>query len=436
MAQRHIEAAISDINLRGRAAAMMSFGCLLAVLMLVATAPTEAQTFSVLYNFTGGADGFDPIGATVGPSGVLYGTAQFGGSHGAGTVFKLSHVNSGWVFSPLHEFTGGGDGLMPSGGVTIGPNGALYGPTSFGGADGIGVVFELRPPPTACGSALCYWNETVLHSFTGPPDGGVPVYVNLVFDRAGDIYGTTFYGGVGGYGIVFELTPSGGAYTENILHSFGFGVGGTYPNAGVVLDSVGNVYGTTTYGGTGTECLNMDYCGTVYQLVPSGGNWTENVLVNFDSNGLNGAEPLTAPVIDASGNLYGTAGVVYKLTPSGGGFTYSIISTLNGMFCGYQSPLVEDTAGNFFGTCQNGPGSGGPGWVFKLTNCSQTCTVVDLHDFNGTTDGAGPLGPVALGANGNLYGTTIAGGTGGNGCNNGGCGVVWEIAGVGAPRKN
>jgi hypothetical protein len=397
------------------------FFCLtfsLAVLSNIA----QAQTFSVLYNFTGGADGFDPIGATVGPSGVVYGTAQFGGTHSAGTVFKLKQVNSSWVFSPLYEFTGGGDGVMPSGGVTIGPNGALYGPTSFGGTDGLGLVFELRPPPTACNSALCYWNETVLHSFTGPPDGGIPSYMSLVFDQAGDIYGTTYYGGVGGYGIVFELTSSGGRYTENIIHSFGYPAGGSYPNSGVVLDSAGNVYGTTTYGGTGTEC--MDNCGTVYQLVPSGGNWTENVLVNF--NGANGEEPLFNPIVDASGNVYGTAGLVYKLTPSGGGFTYSVISNLDGMFCGYQSALVEDAAGTFYGTCQNGPGSGGPGWVFELTNCSQTCTVVDLHDFNGS-DGQGPLGKLSLDANGNLYGTTVAGGTGGTGCNNGGCGVVWEL---------
>lgn len=384
-----------------------------------------AQTFRVLYNFTGGPDGFDPIGISVGPSGVLYGNAQFGGTHRSGTVFKLNQVNSSWIFSPLYEFTGGSDGGMPSGGVTVGPSGALYGTASFGGTHDDGVVFELRSSPTVCRSVLCYWDETVLHSFTGSPDGNLPVWVNLVFDPAGDIYGTTFYGGASGYGAVFEVSPSGGGYTEKVIHSFGYPDGGSFPNSGVVLDSAGNVYGATTYGGTGTECLSMYYCGTVYQVVPSGGNWTENVLVNFD--GMNGAEPLFNPIVDASGNVYGPAGIIYKLTPSGGGFTFSVISNLGGMFCGYQSPLVEDAAGSFYGTCQNGPGSGGPGWVFQLTNCSQTCTVVDLHDFNGTTDGGGPLGLVSLDANGNLYGTTIAGGTGGNGCGNGGCGVVWEI---------
>ena len=402
---------------------------MLGVLTMLATVPALAQTFSVLHNFTGGADGFDPQGVTVTPSGIVYGVAEFGGSHGAGTIFKLAQLHSDWIFSPLHEFTGGDDGAYPIGGVTIGPNGALFSTTSWGGSHGFGVVFELRPSATTCGSAFCYWNETVLHSFTGGNDGAVPNYVDLVFDPAGNIYGTTFYGGVYAYGAVFELTPSGGGYTESVIHSFNFPDGGSYPEAGVVLDSAGNIYGTTTYGGTGTGCLNMDNCGTVYQLVPSGGNWTENVLVNFAIPGVNGEEPLTAPLIDVSGNLYGPAGVIYKLTPSGGGFNYSEIYTFHSFFCGDQSPLIMDAAGNFYGTCQNGPGVGGSGWIFKLTNCSQTCTVVDLHDFNGT-EGSGPLGPVALDANGNLYGTTVAGGPGGNGCNNGGCGVVWELAGA------
>lgn len=389
-----------------------------ALLITLATAPAPSQTFSVLYEFTGGPDGSDPIGVTVGPSGVLYGSAVFGGAHSAGTIFKLNHIKSSWIFSPLYEFTGGGDGLQPSGGVTIGPNGALYGTTVFGGTDSFGVVFELRPPPAVCKSVLCYWNETVLHSFTGAPDGEYPTWVNLVFDHAGNIYGTTFDGGAGpAGGIVFELSPSGSGYTENILYHFSSAADGSNPSSGVVLDSAGNLYGTTTYGGTGDECEGN--CGTVYQLVPSGGNWTENVLVDFHAG--NGESPLFNPIVDASGNVYGTAYVAYKLTPSGGGFTYSIISS-----SGCQSPLVEDAAGNLYGTCENGPGSGGAGWVYELTNCSQTCTVVDLHDFNGT-DGAGPFGFLSLDANGNLYGTTVAGGTGGNGCNNGGCGVVWEI---------
>ena len=400
-------------------------------LALFTTHAMQAQTFSLLHTFTGGLDGSDPAaGVTIGPSGVLYGTATFGGTHDAGTVFKLNQVNSSWVFSPLYEFTGASDGGFPFGGVTIGPNGALYGTTQQGGDEGDGTVYALRPPATFCRSVTCYWDETVLHSFTGAPDGALPEYVNLVFDQAGDIYGTTYVGGVGAYGIVFELTPSGGGYTENIIQSFGYPAGGSYPEAGVVLDTAGNVYGTTQFGGTGTGLYCMFYCGTVFQLVPSSGGWTENVLVNFDVT--NGYNPQANPIIDASGNLYGTAGVVYKLAPSGGGFTDSVIYTFNAV-CEEQSALAMDAAGNFFGVCDQGPGADGDGWVYELTNCSETCTVINLHSFSGGSDGASPLGTPVLDANGNLYGTAAQGaGT----CHGNGCGVVWEIAGVGAPRKN
>lgn len=163
---------------------------MLGMLTMLAT-PAAAQTFTILHNFTGGADGYAPnAGLSFGPSGVLYGTTYFGGRYDAGTVFKLKQVNSSWVVYPLYEFTGGGDGDLPVGGVAIAPNGSLYGTTTFGGSEGAGVVFELRPPPTACASFLCYWKESVLHSFTGMPDGFYPTG-NLAFDQAGDIYGTT-----------------------------------------------------------------------------------------------------------------------------------------------------------------------------------------------------------------------------------------------------
>lgn len=404
--------------------------CCFAVFFAVLSHVAEAQTFTVLHTFTGGADGSTPVaGLTNGPSGVLYGTTPFGGIHGGtdccGTVFKLNKVNSSWIFTPLYEFFAGGDGYLPYGGVTIGPNGALYGTTQSGGSDNIGVVYELRPSPTTCRSVLCYWNETVLHSFTGAPDGDFPEDVSLVFDPAGNIYGTTFYGGSIGYGTVFELTPSGGGYTESVIHSFGYPDGGSYPNSGVVLDAAGNLYGTTQYGGTGTNC--MLNCGTVYQLVPSNGGWTENVLVNFPG-GSGAGSPLSNPIVDASGNVYGAAFFIYKLAPSGGGFTYSVISNLNA-YCGAGSALARDAAGNLYGACGGGPGADGYGWIFELTNCDQTCTVIDLHDFTGGSDGAEPSGAPVLDANGNLYGTATQGA---GSCNGGhsGCGTVWEITGL------
>ncbi len=396
-------------------------------LTLLTTHATQAQTFSVLHNFTGGTDGATPYaGVTVGPGGVLYGTAS--------TVFKLTPHGSSWIFSPLFEFTVYTDGLQPIGGVVIGPNGALYGTTNNGGEDFEGTVFELRPPATVCRSVTCYWNETVVYDFGagGPNDGAYPAYENLAFDKSGNIYGTTNLGGntaancaSTGCGTVFELTPSGGGYTETIIHDFGSGTDGSFPVGGVVLDTAGNLYGTTPQGGT-------EGAGTVYQLMPSNGGWVENVLVNFD--GSNGP-PAGSLIIDGSGNLYGTLsfggpvgdGVVFKLAPSGGGFTYSTLYTFTSP-CYPVGGLAMDAAGNFFGGCLGG-GAHQDGWIFELTSILN-----DLHDFSGS-DGESPYGNVALDSDGNLYGTTEDGGTG-NCAGGDGCGVVWEIAGVGAPPKN
>ncbi len=400
-------------------------------LTLLTTPAAQAQTFSVLHYFTGGEDGSLPVaGVTVGPGGVLYGTASQGGNGGYGTVFKLRQVNSSWIFSVLYGFSGGNDGYRPIGGVVIGPNDALYGTTQYGGGRGYGTVYELRPPAAFCRSIMCYWNETVLYAFRGPSDGEYPYMQNLAFDQAGEIYGTTLGGGGFMYGTTFKLTPSGGGYTESILHSFGFGTDGADPFAGVVLDAAGNAYGTTAIGGTGGD-------GTLYQLMPSGGEWVENVLVNFD--GANGVNPMGNLIIDASGNLYGTTinggqndnGLVFKLAPSNGGWNYSVLYSFGTgqRDCQPYGGVAMDAAGDLFGVC---PAGAGAGWIFELTNCSTMCIVADLHDFSGS-DGAGPWGAPVLDADGNLYGITEFGGTG-SGCGEG-CGVVWEIAGVGAPLK-
>src|SRR5664279_2540547 len=300
------------------------------VAVVVPGLPAAAQTYSVLHYFTAGPDGAIPMAAlTVDPSGVVHGTAAWGGTYGSGTVFELKQVNSTWIFSPLYEFTGGNDGSKPIGGVVFGRNGALYGTTQLGGADGDGIVFAMRPPSTFCRSTSCLWHETILHTFTGAPDGFNPWTENLVFDAAGNIYGTTGNGGVYGGGTAFELTPTGGGYTETILHSFGSGTDGWAPFGGVVLDAAGNVYGTTIGGGLGRMCSTG--CGTVFQLTPANGPWQETVVHNFDV--LHGYYPNSDLIRDASGNLYGTAiasghyndGVVFKLAPTANGFFYSVI---------------------------------------------------------------------------------------------------------------
>jgi len=228
--------------------------------------------------------------------------------------------------------------------------------------------------------------------------------------------------------------------TATILHSFGNDQDGSFPVAGVLLDSDGNIYGATGAGGTGRGC---DFgCGTVYQLTPSGGSWLENVLYSFDLGhfGLAGGYyPYSPLIMDGSGNLYGSTlastlydnGEIFKFTPSGGGFTPSVFYGFTSS-CEPYDGVTMDTAGNFYGVCLYG-GANGAGWVYELTNCSQQCTIVDLHDFT-SIDGLMPYGAPVLDANGNLYGTTQFGGRGED-CNLG-CGVVWELAGVAAPRRN
>jgi uncharacterized repeat protein (TIGR03803 family) len=391
----------------GRRSTLVVALTLALVAVVVSGLPAAAQTFSVLHYFTGGPDGAYPRDElTVGPSGVLYGTSAGGGTNGSGTVFKLSQHNSAWILSPLYEFTGGSDGKGPIGGVVIGPDGALYGTTQLGGADDDGVVFSLAPPRTFCRSTVCYWNETILHTFTGTPDGFNPWTEKLTFDAAGNIYGTTGNGGQygPGGGTAFELTPSGGGYTETILHSFGLRGDGWAPFGGVVLDPAGNVYGTTVGGGLVHGCSTG--CGTVFQLTPSDGSWQENILFDFDV--VHGYYPNSDLIRDTSGDLYGTAiasldygeGVLFKLAPTANGFFYSLVHQFHTTCEPYGAPVM-DSAGNFFGTCIYG-GNGG-GWVYELTNCSQSCTVIDLHDFtyNGG-DGGTPWGGPVLDANGNL----------------------------------
>ena len=396
----------------------------------------QAQTFTVIHTFTGGTDGGMPMaGVTVGPAGVLYGANYFGGAHNCGAVFKLSHQGAGWTLNPLYEFTQG-DSCEPEGPVTVGPTGALYGTTEYSSSDVRGTVFEVRPPATACRTAICYWNETVLHTFHGGTnDGASPASTNLVFDRAGNMYGTTQYGGSGldyqggpGGGTVFELSPSSGGWSFSIVHNFNNdGTDGYDPSSGVTSDVAGNLYGTTYYGGTFGE-----FGGAAFELTPSDGTWSENIIYNFSNPGsqLN-ADP-SALIVDQSGNLYGSTGQggdsgdgsVFELTRSQGGWVFSTLYAFATHFCG-PGPVARDSAGNLYGTCAGG-GANGAGWAFKLTNSGGSWTATDLYDFTGGSDGALPEGPVVLDSNGNLYGTTPLGGLL-FGCEGEGCGTVWEI---------
>lgn len=249
-------------------------------------------------------------------AGNLYGTAWEGGANGGGVVFELTRAADGtWTEKTLYSFADGAFGPNEPSGLVMDAGGNLYGMTVGGGAYEAGVAYELSPQSSG------EWTFKLLHAFGAHGDGGWPNQP-MVFDATGNLYGTTTSGGCAtcGYldsGIVFELTPgSDGTWTEKILHDFGkIPKDGSYPNAGVILDRAGNLYGTTYSGGS-------EGLGIAYELTSSGGGWTEKILHNFGS-GSDGGSPSSTLVFDSSGNLYGTtvrggaygSGTVFKITP-------------------------------------------------------------------------------------------------------------------------
>lgn len=401
----------------------------------------RAQTFSVLHSFTGGQDGKTPYtGLTIAPSGTLYGTTAFGGYTGAdceaggpggcGVIFKLAHAGSGWAFYPLYQFRGypTGDGAMPFGRVTIGPEGALYGTTAYGGLEGdcgehynepgCGTVFKLTPPANICTSFSCPWNETQLYAFSGP-DGGWPMG-EVAFDGNGNLYGTAFSGGQNDAGTAYQVTAAGEFTTlynfcsEENCHD------GANPKNGVQLDQSGNVYGTTE------DNAGLGGDGTAFQLVPSGSGWTLNTIYTFSGLG-NGQYALTGLIVDQMGNLYGGTSdghpnpFVFELSPSNGSWIFNTLYTFPYQSCcGVGANLVMDSAGNLYGTTEGDSEEQVYGTVFKLTPSNGGWVYTDLYDFTGGSDGAYPYSSIVIDSAGNLYGTASAGGANGDG-------TVWEI---------
>ena len=333
-----------------------------------------------LYQFQAGTDGQGPIGGLImDSSGNLFGTTQYGGTHvctdnydkfSCGTVFELSPDGSGgWSEKVIYNFSQK-VGYAPISSLVMDSAGNLYGTTAGGGQglDG-GTVFQLRRNGNE-------WTEKVLHYFSQLGDGRGPSSP-LILDAAGNLYGETVVGGQSnGGGTVFELAKTMSGWKEQILFSFdtdGSGASGLEPNGGLIFDSAGNLYGTTFYGGVGSGY------GTVFQLTPtSGGNWNETVLYNFQPDQYNRCSPSAGLVMDSAGNLYGTTiwggsysdGTLFELKSSGNGaWTYVLLYTFGGFPTDGLIPnsnLILDAKGNLYGTTSYG-GAGGGGTVFEIT---------------------------------------------------------------------
>jgi uncharacterized repeat protein (TIGR03803 family) len=390
------------------------------VAVLVLAIGLYAQTEQTLYTFTGAADGGNPLSSLVmDTAGNLYGTTFVSGASNAGVVYELSpNGNGGWTQAVLYSFTGGADGANPYyADVIFDKAGNLYGTTVGGGANNLGVVFELSPNGNGG------WTETVLHSFAGGIDGQSP-YSGLVLDPFGNLYGTTYGGGAYGVGVVFQLKRgSGGLWTENVIHTFDVKTGSS-PAGGLVFDSKGDLFGTTQGGGA-------NKVGLVYMLQYLGKNkWTPRVIHNF-TGGADGGYPYAERLIfDKLGNLYGTTegggvnnwGVVFKLFQSSKGWKEQVLYQFNGAVESNPfSGVIMDGSGNLYGTCANGNGTTTVGSVYKLTpSGAGKYTESDLYLFK-RGDGEFPDGALLRDKAGNLYGTTLQGGV-----NN--MGVVFELS--------
>ncbi|HEY0257121.1 MAG TPA: choice-of-anchor tandem repeat GloVer-containing protein, partial [Candidatus Methylacidiphilales bacterium] len=369
-------------------------------------------TDTILYNFNGPPnDGRSPNSTLIQTAdGSFYGTTQFGGTNGganqtSGIIFKMTPAGS---LTVLHNFSGPPDGGTPGGSLVQGSDGLFYGTTESGGVGSLpfGTVFKM----TASGTL------TVLHSFfdgTVPSDGDEPTGA-LVAGADGNFYGTTFSGGVTGEGTIYNISPTTGAVT--ILHSFSDTTGdGAQPLAGLILASDGNFYGTTSKGGANNF-------GTIFRMTMTGGTAAVTILHSFSNATTDGDDPEARLTQGTDGNLYGTTsvggtagqGTVFEMTTSG---TVTILHSFAGGPSDGTAPraeLIQGTDGNLYGTTSGG-GSADKGTVFKITPIG---TLTVLHNFNDgsvANDGVLPIAGLIQGLDGNLYGAAAEGGSASDG---------------------
>lgn len=377
------------------------------------------------FNFWGSHGAFPSSGLTTDGQGNFYGMTFGGGSTTLGVVYEITPTFGGANQIVLYNFmgAGAGDGANPTGDLILDQTGNLYGVTQFGGASNMGTVFELSPPSQPGGP----WTETVLHSFQGSPSDGAQPVAGLIFDDAGNLYGTTSLGGIQsaqcGCGAVFELSPpsqSGGGWTETMLYMFQGQPDGNEPMGGVVFDRAGNLYGTTSQG-------DKYYGGSVFQLTPpssQGEAWTETVIHNFLR--ADGVAPMAGLVLSQGNALFGTGsgggafgfGTVFRLLPPqqpGGPWGFGVAHSFSSNLTDGSVPSAGLIFGNpytLYGTTLKG-GEFGCGIVFEITAPAGNLSYSVLYNF-GLGDGCDPASRLTLDKYA-LYGTTGSGGYQDNG---------------------
>jgi uncharacterized repeat protein (TIGR03803 family) len=419
--------------------ALIAVTAMFAATLLTTSTRAVAQTERVLHRFySNGAAGYPPESALIfDKAGNLYGNTFMGGVYGGGSVFELSpKAGGGWTARVLHSFnTNDGDGYEPAGSLKLDAAGNVYGVTEYGGAFAAGTAFELTPTTTGA------WKEKILYNFGQTGTDSMNPVGSLVFDGAGNLYGTAIDGGAIGTGAVFELTLQPDAsWTEEILYSFNDKTTeGTNPDGGVIFDAAGNLYGTTLEGGDDHGVCNgsgVPGCGIVYKLsLNAAGTWTETVIFAFDQ--ADGYSPNGDLIFDKAGNLYGATelggadgvGAVFQLIPGANG-----IWTENDLHdFGFRGDgkypaggLIIDDKGNLWGTAFTGGNTiCGCGVLYELSpQAGGAWTETIVHVFlGGANDGDRPAAGLVFDSEGHLYGTAIYGGA----AHSTGEGVVFEI---------
>lgn len=396
----------------GKFVSLLFSGAFCACLLLCASL-ASAQSETILHQFqqTSSKDGSQPYAGLIADAqGRLYGDAFIGGENGNGTVFELAPPATGggsWRYEVLYNFGNAPDGIDPRGNLVLDRKGNLYGTTQDGGAYGCGIVYELIRPAT--GAA---WTESILFNFNCGSTGASPLG-GVIFDNAGNLYGTTDQGGANANGTVFRLTPpstAGNPWIETVVYSFQGNNDASSTYGSLLFAGHNTFYGLSSYGGSNGS-------GTLYEVLANG---SERVLHSFENRN-DGGYPQGAPVLDSAGNVYGETntggstdnGVAFEFTPpaAGGRWIENVIFNFDGTDGNACMGLVFDSTGTLYGSCWAG-GTDGDGVVFELTPPSpgSSWSETVLHSFTGATaDGAELWGAPVI-VNGILYGSSFQGG--------------------------